>query len=33
MVLTGMFMMAYNVWKTVAGSNKAADDAIPAAAH
>jgi cytochrome c oxidase cbb3-type subunit 1 len=31
--LTGMFLMAYNVWKTVAGT-RAVDDAIPApAAH
>jgi cytochrome c oxidase cbb3-type subunit 1 len=29
--LTGMFVMAYNVWKTVAGT-RAVDDAIPAAA-
>jgi cytochrome c oxidase cbb3-type subunit 1 len=32
LVLTGMFIMAYNVWKTVAGA-KAVDDAIPAPAH
>jgi cytochrome c oxidase cbb3-type subunit 1 len=31
--LTGMFLMAYNVWKTIAGT-RAVDDAIPApAAH
>jgi cytochrome c oxidase cbb3-type subunit 1 len=32
MVLSGMLIMAYNVWKTVVGS-KPATDAIPAAAH
>ena len=32
--LLGMFFMAYNTWKTVAGSHAAdADNAIPAAAH
>ena len=32
LVLAGMFIMAYNVWKTVADA-KPANDAIPAVAH
>jgi cytochrome c oxidase cbb3-type subunit 1 len=32
LVLSGMFLMAYNVWKTIADA-KPANDAIPAVAH
>lgn len=33
LVLVGMFLMFYNVWKTIAGSKPVDDDAIPAPAH